>query len=201
MSQDCLYIEPFTSEDIPAAVELTVAAWSDALESWDKEVARIVCEYSVRYEFQDPSLALKITDGGVMKGFIFASNTSGNPVADEWYSQAREKFHSKEHNEILDMVLSSSCGNENMVVREMDEKDVMLTFFLSAQKGCGKRLLAAMSDLLKSRNYKNMFLWTDITCNHGYYPHHGFELVNEKAFDKYDADEPFVVYIYKKEIK
>lgn len=196
-----MQITPFTQEDIPAAVELTVAAWDDALQDWDRDIARIVCEYSVRYEFQDPSLALKITDGTDMKGFIFTSTASGNELADDWYSVAREKFNDEEQNEILDMVLSSSHGNEDMVVQNMGERDVMLTFFLSAQKGCGKQLLAAMNDLLKAGGYKNMLLWTDITCNHGYYPHNGFELIEEKAFRKYDFEEPFVVYIYKKGIK
>ncbi|MBQ8270213.1 MAG: hypothetical protein IJZ22_03260 [Bacteroidaceae bacterium] len=200
MNPEALHIEPFTPDDIPAAVELTIAAWNDALATWDKEVARIVCEYSVRYEYQDPSLALKITDGTGMKGFIFASSaTSGNAVADEWYSLSGEKINDDAQRDILNMLLSSSHSNEEMVLREMGDNDVMLTFFLSSEKGCGKRLLAAMNELLKSRNYNNMFLWTDITCNHGYYPRNGFELVSEKSFDKYDTD--FVVYVYRKEIK
>ncbi len=195
-----LQILPFTQEDIPAAVELTIAAWNDALADWDKDIARLVCEYSVRYEYQNPALALKIVEGMDMKGFIFASDAGGNAAADEWYSVARRNVTDKEQNEILDMVLSSSHGNEDMVARKMGQSDVMLTFFLSSQKGCGKQLLAAMSNLLKSCGYKNMLLWTDITCNHGYYPHHGFELVDEKAFSKYDNEQPFIVYVYKKRI-
>ena len=57
-----LQILPFTQEDIPAAVELTIAAWNDALADWDKDIARVVCEYSVRYEYQNPALALKIVE-------------------------------------------------------------------------------------------------------------------------------------------
>ncbi|MBQ2878622.1 MAG: hypothetical protein IJE42_06805 [Bacteroidaceae bacterium] len=51
----------------------------------------------------------------------------------------------------------------------------------------------------KSLGCKNSFLWTDITCNHQYYPKHGFELVDkmEYPFDEID-DAPFVVYVYKK---
>lgn len=201
MCKGNMCIAPFTQDDIPAAVELTVDAWGDALKDWDLDIARVVCEYSVRYEYQTPTLALKISDGAAMKGFIFASTTSGNKPADEWYSAARKRFKDDEHNEILDMVQSSSHSNEDLVARNMGKKDIMLTFFLSAQKGCGKQLLEAMNNLLKKAGFENMFLWTDITCNHSYYPHHGFELVEEKAFSKYDFEEPFVVYIYKKEIK
>lgn len=200
MNDSNLQILPFTQDDIPAAVELTVDAWSEALQDWDQDIARVVCEYSVRYEYQNPSLALKIVADGEMKGFIFASNGGGNPAADEWYSVAHKNFTDKEQNDILDMVLSSSHSNEDMVARKMGQGDVMLTFFLSAQKGCGSLLLPAMSNLLKSRGYKNMLLWTDITCNHTYYPRHGFELVDEKAFSKYKDEEPFVVYVYKKRI-
>ena len=195
MNDSNLQILPFTQDDIPAAVELTVDAWSEALQSWDQDIARVVCEYSVRYEYQNPSLALKIVADGEMKGFIFASNGGGNPAADEWYSVARKNFTDEEQNEILDMVLSSSHGNEDMVVRKMGRGDAMLTFFLSAQKGCGSLLLPAMSNLLKSRGYENMLLWTDITCNHTYYPRHGFELVDEKRSDHRFVVGPFFVLI------
>lgn len=59
MSENNLQVVPFAQKDIPAAVELTIDAWSEALQDWDQDIARVVCEYSVRYEYQDPSLALK----------------------------------------------------------------------------------------------------------------------------------------------
>lgn len=196
-----LVIEKFTTDDIVQATQLAVEAWSDAIGHWGEELTYVVCEYSVRAELLNSSFALKVTDGTKMRGYLFAATATDKNDADEWIKAQRSRFSRIEDFEILDMVVSSTRNNEKMVVRNMKENDAMLTFFLSTQKGCGKMLLTAMNDLLKSCGYKNMLLWTDITCNHGYYPHNGFELVEEKSFDKYDFDEPFVVYIYKKGIK
>lgn len=192
-------IEQFTEHDIPEAVRLTVEAWGTALADWDKDVARVVCEYSVRDEYLNKNLALKITDQGAMKGFIFAALPGDENDVDAWLQQQAAAFSKAEDLDTLQMVKDASRRNEDLVLKNMGANDAMLTFFLSSQKGCGKQLLSAMNERLKSLGCKNSFLWTDITCNHQYYPKHGFELVDkmEYPFDEID-DAPFVVYVYKK---
>lgn len=190
----------FTSDDIAEAVALTVEAWSAPLADWDKEVARVVCEYSVRDEFLNKELALKITDDGVMKGFILAATADDANDADEWLLEQMKRFTRKEHLDIFQMVIDASHSNENMVLKNMNEKDAMLTFFLSTQKGCGRMLLDEMTALLRSKGYENSLLWTDVTCNHQYYPRHGFTLVDEAVYPGDDGEPPFKVYVYKKSL-
>lgn len=197
-----MIIEKFTHNDIAEATELTLSAWSDALREWKRDVARVVCEYSVRDEFLNEELALKITDDGVMKGFILAASVTDGNTADEWLYEQMKNFSDENDIKIFNMVIDASHGNESHVLNHMGEKDAMLTFFLSSQKGCGKILLQEMLGLLHSKGYENCYLWTDVTCNHEYYPKHGFTLVEEIVMHEGgdDGDTPFVVYIYRKKI-
>ncbi len=193
-------IEPFTETDIPQAVQLTIEAWAEALADWDKTVAAVVCEYSVRDEFLNKNLSLKITDNGNMKGFIFAALPGDENDADTWLENQKRRFENKEHLDILQMVKGVSRRNEDLVLKNMGRNDAMLTFFLSIQKGCGKQLLSAMTEKLVTMKIENSLLWTDVTCNHQYYPKHGFELVDKTDYASHDDEEPFTVFIYKKNI-
>lgn len=56
-------------------------------------------------------------------------------------------------------------------------KDLYLSFFISAIPGCGKQLLAEMMRVAANNGYEAMYLWTDSSCNHDYYAHHGFAKV------------------------
>ena len=41
--------------------------------------------------------------------------------------------------------------------------------------------------------------WTDSSCNHGYYAHHGFEMVAEFKSDEWKTDsDDYLTYIYRK---
>ena len=79
------------------------------------------------------------------------------------------------------------------------EKDLYLSFFISTVQGCGKMLLAEVVSLARSVGYENMYLWTDSSCNHGYYAHHDFKKVAEFKSREWAADsEDYLTFIYRK---
>ncbi len=195
-----MQVEKFTKSDIPDAVGLTVDAWRNTLDGWKDAVAETVCEYSVRDEFLNENYALKITDEGVMKGFIFAATASDKNDADDWLREQMSQCTDKDDLEIYEMVMSASYNNEMRVVQHLGGNDVMLTFFLSSQRGCGSMLLSEMMRLLHAEGFENCYLWTDVTCNHQYYPKHGFTLVEKVVLQDSPDEQPFVVYIYKKPV-
>jgi len=68
-------------------------------------------------------------------------------------------------------------------------------------QGCGKRLLAEVVASAKSEGYESLYLWTDSSCSHDYYAHHGFEMVAEFKSDEWKTDaNDYLTYIYKKMI-
>ena len=84
----------------------------------------------------------------------------------------------------------------------MNDGEVKLSLFISNQKGCGKQLLQAMMDEFQRRELKKLYLWTDTSCTHEYYPQHGFTLVGQFLSEVYDSYAPgYTTYIYKKEFR
>ena len=78
----------------------------------------------------------------------------------------------------FDLLLGYMKEADDKTFALMDEDDVKLSLFVSAQM-------------------KRMFLWTDDSCTHQYYPAHGFQLAASYADPRYSMlEEPYYTYIY-----
>ena len=54
----------------------------------------------------------------------------------------------------------------------------------------------------RKHNFKKMYLWTDTSCNHDYYPNHGFTLATKYRDSHYSTNEnDYITYIYWKPIE
>ena len=90
---------------------------------------------------------------------------------------------------------------DGKTVQCMSDGEVKLSLFISNQKGCGKLLLQEMMDEFLHRDLRHLYLWTDTSCTHEYYPQHGFTLVGQFLSEVYDSYAPgYTTYIYKKGI-
>ena len=122
-------IELFSNEDFAKAFPLAAGAWGEFYADERQWFIDAVAEYILRYNYSNPSLALKaVGDDGVIHGVLFAN------------------FH--------------------------DDRDL-----------------------------RHLYLWTDTSCTHEYYPQHGFTLVSQFLSEVYDSYAPgYTTYIYKKGI-
>lgn len=82
--------------------------------------------------------------------------------------------------------------------------DAELVFFVLDEKcrdlGIGKSLFNKATDYLKSVNAKNFYLYTDTTCNYGFYEHMGLNRIGEKTFD-FPDNQSASFFIYEGKIK
>lgn len=85
---------------------------------------------------------------------------------------------SKKHNGEFDGVLTLFAVNENC-----------------RGLGVGTKLLSRLSEYLKSQNAKRIYLYTDTTCNYGYYEHKGFERLEEQTLAMTKDRKPFQMNI------
>ena len=85
---------------------------------------------------------------------------------------------------------------------EMSHEDVKLSLFISLKKGYGQELLNTIVQEFRKHNFKKMYLWTDTSCNHDYYPNHGFTLATKYRDSHYSTNEnDYITYIYWKPIE
>lgn len=88
------------------------------------------------------------------------------------------------------------CGKELKNIINND--DIILGLFVSIQKGCGKQLLSKLVETCKQKNMKNIYLWTDTTCDYEYYRKNNFVL--QKEIKSFVNGKSITTLIYKKSI-
>ena len=197
-------IEQFSEEDIREASHLAYPVWGEghAANGQGEEFGLLMCEYIIRYGWYGAPYAFKITDEGKMVGCILAGNIKQDNGYNKWLDSVMPSFNEQQREEAL--ALREYFGKTSpKVYRHMQaDKDLYLSFFISAVQGCGKQLLAEVVALAKSEGYESLYLWTDSSCNHGYYAHHGFERVAEFKSDERKTDAAdYLTYIYRKRIE
>ena len=199
-----MVIEKFTESDIGEAAGLAYPVWGagHADNGPGEKFGLLMCEYIVRYGWYGAPYAFKLTDGAAMKGFVLAGDISRKNGYNEWLDSVMP-------------ILDDSQKREATVLRDYFDKttprvhgymnaadDLYLSFFLSSVRGGGKLLLNEVVSLARTEGYKNLYLWTDSSCNHEYYACNRFELVAEFESNEWATDtDDYLTYIYRKVIE
>jgi len=195
-------IKQFTERDIKEATELAYPVWGEEhAKNGGQEFGLLMCEYIIRYGWYGERYALKIVQEGKMVGCILAGNINQKNGYNEWLDSVLPTLTTSQQEEAL-ALRDYFVHTSPKVYRHMKaDDDLYLSFFISSVKGCGKILLNEMIKLAKADGYKNLYLWTDSSCNHEFYRRNGFTLVIEFKNDDWDKDNAdYLTYIYRKEI-
>lgn len=197
-------IEQFTEKDIREASVLAYPVWGvgHAANGQGEEFGLLMCEYIVRYGWYGAPYAFKMVDDeGRMVACVLAGKITQKNGYNEWLETLMPAFNEKQSEEALALRDYFDTTGPKVYERMKAEEDLYLSFFISSVPGCGKQLLAEVIKLAKDEGFKNLYLWTDSSCNHSYYAHHSFEKVAEFKSDEWETDNnDYLTYIYKKVI-
>lgn len=191
----------FMPQDIAEATRLADYSWLGEHEGFSLEFGKLMAEYIVRSGYLNADMAFKITENGIMHGCILAGRKQDQYHDYEaWLASILPNMTEKELQRAQDM----KAYFDNMSKKtkmQMQSDDLYLSLFISDKAGCGKFLLKAMLDMAKAQGLKNIYLWTDSTCNHTYYDNNNYTLVEK--FDNLNLQNSYahyISYIYKKPI-
>ncbi len=192
-------IELFTEADIAAAAKLAYPVWGEEHGKLGYEFGLLMCEYIVRYGWLNEEFAFKVVDDGEMVGCILAGRITDKSTYNEWLDNHIPTMNQAQLEEAL-ALRSYFDRTGPKVYSQMDkDTDLYLSFFISSKPGCGKVLINEIIHLAKSKGYKNLYLWTDSSCNHEYYARNGYTLVSEFKSDEWAMnDDCYMTYIYKR---
>ena len=186
-------IEP---ENLNAVVSLADRCWGHYYTDFGEVYARTMAECLVRDAYTDRELALKICEGGELLGVAIASPAGVAADIEQWAAE-RMAAMSSEECEWFCRMRDYMEEADSKTLALMDSDDAKMSLFISVRRGCGRRLLETMMQRLRGRGMKRLYLWTDDSCTHEYYPSHGFRLVASYADSRYSTpQEPFRTYIY-----
>lgn len=170
-------VRHFLDTDIEHASKIAYKVWGDLYTRESDELQNLIYEFMVHYYDLNRDFSFSIFDEK-LNGFLFAASKHDKNNSYEGYLENLKKLDEKEQKIGKDLLeYLNECGKA--VKEQMNDDDIMLGLFISQEKGCGKALLTKLTDTCKEKNIKNIYLWTDTTCDHDYYDKNNFTLVNE----------------------
>lgn len=194
-------IERFNEKDIYKVIDLAKQAWHSFYDGFSEEYIRHIAECIIRHNYTDADLAFKIIDNGEIKGIIFGTRKGRIIDLSDWVKEQCATM-SRQESELLERLNDYMDEADRSTIAEMTDEDAKLSLFVSIQKGCGKQLLQTITQEFKEKGFKRAFLWTDTSCDHDYYPTHGFSLASEYRDRHYSTpDADYMTYIYWKPIE
>ncbi|MCM1079034.1 MAG: hypothetical protein NC344_04700 [Bacteroidales bacterium] len=190
----------FTESDIKEAAELAYPVWGiDHAKNGGRDFGLLMCEYIIRYGWFGEKYAWKIVDDGKLVGVILAGNIHQKNGYNEWLEANMPTLNESQQKEALTVKAYFGHTSPKVYKYMKADEDLYLSFFISSVKGCGKILLAGLMKQAKADGYKNIYLWTDSSCNHDYYSRNGFTLVSQFNNEDWDPEDVnYLTYIYKK---
>lgn len=191
-------IRNFEDRDILEVCKISHLVWGDLYKKESLAVQKIIYNFTVEYYDLNREFSLICEDDG-LKGFILAAKKEdAKDLYKKLLSQIQNNFSKNEQKVILDLYeYLDYCGK--LVKAKMTSNDIMMGLFVSVQKGVGKSLLNRLSEICIAKGMKNIYLWTDTTCDYDYYKKNNFELVQE--VDKIVNGRKLLTQIYKKSVE
>lgn len=191
-----MLINFFNDSNISEAKILTKLVWGDFFEKGNLDVQKLIYDFTFEYYDLNREYSFSITDNKLVAFLLAYKKEDKNNTLLEYKNKIKylNNSYKKTALEVFNFV--EFCSNETKNL--MSENDIILGLFVSTQKGCGKKLLEQLQEICFKNSIKNIYLWSDSTCDYQYYLQHDFELVKE--FQCRINKKQINTLIFKKEI-
>lgn len=192
-----MIVRNFLNSDIEKASQITNTVWGDLYAAESADLQKFIYDFTLEYYYLNKNFSFALDENGLC-GLLFASlKTDKNLVTDE-YKNKISTFNKKDRKTILNLFdYVENTGKE--VKKVMNDDDLMMGLFISTQKGGGKMLLSKLKETAINNGIKNIYLWTDTTCDFDYYQKNNFTLVKE--FECIVNNQKINTLIFKKPIQ
>ena len=191
-----MIVRNFTDIDIESASKITNLVWGDLYANESKELQKVIYDFTLKYYYLNNRFSFALDDEG-LKGLIFASlKTDKNNSIENFKTEIQTL---SDNDKITTLNLLDYVENTGREVKNaMGEDDLMMGLFISTQKGGGRMLLSKLVETAKENGIKNIYLWTDTTCDYDYYQKNKFTCFKE--IESCVNNKKINTLIFKKEI-
>lgn len=194
-------VVPFNEAYLPQTIQLTNDHWKKEYDGQSDDLKNIVFEFLVRKNYYKSTYDLMIIEDDILRGILFGYSKSMRNDAREWLDIQMSKLNEKEKS-IVNTLANYLFRFDELIDMHLTQKDRKVALIISNIQGGGTALLNKFTDNSKADFIENIFLWTDSTCNHSYYPKRGFELFfTDKSKLEQSQDEIIETMFYKKKLE
>lgn len=172
-----MIIRNFKNSDIEEAEKITHLVWGDLYANENSRLQKLIYDFTLEYYYLNETFSFALDENGI-KGFVFAALKKDKNNSSEKFKTKINTLNEQDKITALNLLdYVESTGKE--VKGVMNENDLMMGLFISTQKGGGKMLLSKLVENACENGIKNIYLWTDTTCDFDYYQKNNFTLVKE----------------------
>ena len=188
-------LQPFDDKNIPLLVKAVTPSWS--MVNWEISFHDVDIEFIIRNGIFYNEFALQLQNDKDLLAVAFVEKQNETNDALNWLQNNKKELTENEEKG-LNLVVQYLQEMDSRVHDFMTKDDVKLSLFISLKSGYGEKIFQKLKTLLKKKNYKSLYLWTDSDCNYNWYPKHGFSLVEERPYSQFSTEETdFKTYIFK----
>lgn len=172
-----MIVRNFLNSDIEKASQITHTVWGNLYASESNDLQKLIYDFTLEYYYLNKNFSFALDDDGLC-GLIFASSKTDENLVTDKYKNKISSFNEKDRKTALNLFdYVENTGKE--VKKVMNDDDLMMGLFISRKKGGGKILLSKLKESAIDNGIKNIYLWTDTTCDFDYYQKNNFTLVKE----------------------
>ena len=178
MSNKIIY-RKYQQSDFDDMLNITLKTWE--YEKYvSKDIARLAAELDLLCYLRESSYIYVAQSDDKVIGFIIARNTQNDSDSsfDERINEIKELLSKRKEGIIIALFRWKMSRINNKLYKKANQKyDAELQFFAIDKKyrnlGLGKELFKMFNNYLTSINAESFYLYTDTTCNYGYYDRYG----------------------------
>ena len=203
MNDKQIKYRPIQSSDYPAIETIIRKAWKYDQFTSPKVAKRLAKVFLTSCLTNQTFTCVAICDEKPV-GVIMGKNRKKHPkslshLVRHWLAVA-QLITCKEGIQISKMYGDIDKIDQELLQDTQTEFDSQLAFFVMDENqrglGIGKKLYQTFLDYLASEDLNKFYLFTDTTCNFGFYEHQGLHRLEEKLFHfpKLKENEHFYLY-------
>lgn len=194
-------IVPFNEVYIPQAIQLIDNHWRKEYEGQSDTLKNVVFEFVARKNYYKSEYDLMIVEDDILRGILFGYSKDMQNDARKWLDSQMSRLNEKEHS-IVNTLANYLFKFDELMDTYLTDKDRKVALIISNIQGGGTALLSEFTANAKAYFMEHIYLWTDSTCNHSYYPKRGFELFfTDNSKLEQSQDETIETMFYKKKIE
>lgn len=192
-----MMITRLNSRDLPEVIDMTFEQWKESYAGQTDGFIKKASEFIVRKNYYDNEFSYKIVEDGIIRAILFGCHKQETNDALDWVAKEMKNMTESEI-EIMDNQVHYLTKFDNLLSTYMTGNDMKIALIISNKRGYGTILLNHFISICTKRKRDDLYLWTDTTCNHQYYPKQGFgEIMSVENSNPNTKEEGYQTIFYK----
>lgn len=185
-----MMIIKYETKYLSDVIRLTRNYWANEVEM-SPALETFIYDFLVRYYLYQDGYNYLLVENNEVLGFLLSSQKDDQNESLQYFQTKVKELNEKDKANAY-AYLKYIEDNHQMVLKEMPKNSIYLGLILSHYHHGGMMLINKLKEEQKN---KDIYLWTDETCNYRYYEKQGFKLIKEYVITLYG--KPLKTFIYK----